>query len=259
MPDVTLSTNMDEFLTGVNPTTTGIAAADAAVAAAAAADVEALAGRDPSVLSKLISSDDSTYSYSLNTIPASYASTKATAIGLAGAANLKGFEIGSTVTSIGANAFQGVTLHTAPIVIPNGVTSISNYAFFGCSGSTKLIFGKSLTTIGDGVFGNCSNLAGDVTIPDGVTSIGSYAFYFCGSIGPNLTLPSSLSYISFGTFASCGTLTDVYCYTTRDAVDQPNAWAFGGSLTFHVRASDNTWTAGPDSLGATAVTVIKDL
>lgn len=38
MPNVTLSTNMDEFLTGVNPTTTGIAAADAAVAAAAAAD-----------------------------------------------------------------------------------------------------------------------------------------------------------------------------------------------------------------------------
>ena len=38
MPDVTLSTNMDEFLTGVNPTTTGIAAADAAVTAAAAAD-----------------------------------------------------------------------------------------------------------------------------------------------------------------------------------------------------------------------------
>lgn len=60
MPDVTLSTNMDEFLRGVNPTTTGIAAADAAVASAAAADATSKANAAQSAAEATASADATT-------------------------------------------------------------------------------------------------------------------------------------------------------------------------------------------------------
>ncbi|MDD2961885.1 MAG: leucine-rich repeat domain-containing protein [Muribaculaceae bacterium] len=46
----------------------------------------------------------------------------------------------------------------ASVAIPNSVTSIGDYAFYGCSGLTS------------------------VTIPNSVTSIGDYAFYGCSGL-----------------------------------------------------------------------------
>ena len=44
-------------------------------------------------------------------------------------------------------------------VIPNSVTSIGDYAFYGCSGMTELILPNSVTSIGDGAFICCSDLS----------------------------------------------------------------------------------------------------
>lgn len=44
------------------------------------------------------------------------------------------------------------------LVIPNNVTSISNYAFLSCSGLTSIIIPNSITSIGDHAF-DCENLA----------------------------------------------------------------------------------------------------
>ena len=70
---------------------------------------------------------------------------------------------------------------TDNITIPNYVTSIGDYAFFGCSSLTSVTIPDGVTSIGDYVFYNCRNLA-SVTIPDGVTSIGNYAFYNCRNL-----------------------------------------------------------------------------
>jgi Flp pilus assembly protein protease CpaA len=61
------------------------------------------------------------------------------------------------------------------LVIPNGVTSIGSYAFYGCSGLTSVTIGNSVTSIGKAAFYGCSGLT-SVTIPNNVTSIGSSAF-----------------------------------------------------------------------------------
>ena len=61
------------------------------------------------------------------------------------------------VTSIGDDAFDGCTTLMS-VVIPNGVISIGNYAFFGCTGLTSMTIPSSVTSIGDSPFGNCSNL-----------------------------------------------------------------------------------------------------
>ena len=68
-------------------------------------------------------------------------------------------------------------------VIPNdgSVTSIGDYAFYGCSGLTSVTIPDSVTSIGDSAFSGCSGLT-SVTIGSGVTSIGDYAFYNCSDL-----------------------------------------------------------------------------
>ena len=61
------------------------------------------------------------------------------------------------------------------LVIPEGVTSIGNYAFGDCSGLTSVTIPTSITSIGDYAFSGCSGLT-SVTIPASVTSIGKNAF-----------------------------------------------------------------------------------
>ena len=53
------------------------------------------------------------------------------------------------------------------VVIPNGVISIGDRAFYGCSGLTSVTIPNSVTSIGDNAFYNCSGLT-SITIPDGI-------------------------------------------------------------------------------------------
>ena len=65
--------------------------------------------------------------------------------------------------------------------IENGVTSIGDFAFWGCSAMTEVNIPDSVTRIGVGAFSDCSSLTG-VEIPDSVTGIGAYAFSPCISL-----------------------------------------------------------------------------
>ena len=85
--------------------------------------------------------------------------------------------------------------------IPNSVTSIGNYAFWGCRGLTSVIIPKSVTSIGYYAFYSCHGLT-SVTIPNAVTSIGNYAFYFCSGL-TSVTLPNSVTSIGSYAFHLC--------------------------------------------------------
>ena len=67
------------------------------------------------------------------------------------------------------------------IEIGSGVTSIGSNAFNGCYSLSSITIPDSITSIGSNAFYNCSSLS-SITIPDGVTSIGSNAFNSCYSI-----------------------------------------------------------------------------
>ena len=79
------------------------------------------------------------------------------------------------------------------VTIPEGVTSIWDYAFSGCSSLTSVTIPDSVTSIGYGAFKSCSSLT-SVTIPKGVTSIGEFAFSDCSSL-TSVTIPESVTSI----------------------------------------------------------------
>ena len=64
------------------------------------------------------------------------------------------------------------------VVIPNGVTSIGDRAFYICFELISITIPDSVTSIGNGAFSNCSSLT-SVTIPKSVTHIGGGAFSYC--------------------------------------------------------------------------------
>lgn len=88
------------------------------------------------------------------------------------------------------------------LVIPNSVTSIGEYAFYGCTNLTSIELPNSVTSIGDYAFYGCSSLT-SLEIPNSVTSIGWYAFRNCSSL-TSVSIPESVTTIGLGgTFQGC--------------------------------------------------------
>ena len=110
------------------------------------------------------------------------------------------------VESIGNDAFSGCS-GLKSVTIPSGVESISSRAFSGCSGLTSVTIPSSVTSIGSSAFSGCSGLT-SVTIPSSVESIGSSAFYDCSGL-TSVTIPSSVESIGTCAFQGCSRLTSV--------------------------------------------------
>ena len=93
---------------------------------------------------------------------------------------IKSVIIENGITSIGERAFEGCTSLTG-VTIPNCVTSIGINAFSDCTSLTSVTISDSVTGIGDSAFYNCKSLT-NVTIPNSVTNIGDGAFSYCTSL-----------------------------------------------------------------------------
>ena len=137
------------------------------------------------------------------------------------------YEIPDSVTIIGNYAFWGCTGLTS-VTIPGSVTSIGSFAFYSCSGLTSVTIPDSVTSIDGSTFYGCTDLT-SVTIPDSVTSIGSYAFDDCRSL-TSVIIPDGVTSIGIGTFSGCTSLSSV---TIPDSVTSIGGFAFCGctSLT----------------------------
>ncbi len=126
------------------------------------------------------------------------------------------------VTSIGDYAFHGCS-ELGSVTIPDSVTSIGSHAFQNCSGLVSVTIPASVTSISSSVFQNCSGLV-SVTIPDSVTSIGDNAFDNCSGL-TNVTIPDSVESIGKYAFYDCSGLASV---TIGNHVTSIGKYAFWG-------------------------------
>ena len=126
------------------------------------------------------------------------------------------------------------------VVIPDGVTSIGDWAFSGCTGLTQVTIGSGVTTICNSAFEDCTGLKMIAVAPgnpvyqsmgncliekeskimilgcstsvipaDGsVTSIGKSAFFFCTGL-TSVTIPDSVTSIGDCAFKGCKGLTSI--------------------------------------------------
>ena len=133
--------------------------------------------------------------------------------------------------SVGSGAYPDPAIPTSTsgiLVIPAilggyPVTSIGNYAFYGCSGFTSVTIPDSVTSIGDEAFEGCSGLT-SVTIPDSVTSIGNRVFYRCTGIS-EVVISGRIAIINGGAFEGCSGLKSV---TIEEGVTSIESYAFNG-------------------------------
>ena len=85
------------------------------------------------------------------------------------------------VKSVGKAAFNGKNTNLKNLTIQDGVTTISNMAFQGCSKIENVSLPSDLEIIGSNAFNGCSNLV-KLDIPSTLRTIGSNAFYSCTNI-----------------------------------------------------------------------------
>ncbi len=124
--------------------------------------------------------------------------------------------------------------------IADGVTSINDYAFYGCKSLTSITIPDSVTSIGDSAFYGCSSLT-SITIPDGVTSIGKRAFFSCHMT--SITIPGSVTSIGEETFSMCICLTDIYfdgTYEQWNAISKGEGW-INSYINYTVHCTDGNY------------------
>ena len=110
----------------------------------------------------------------------------------------------SNLTSI--NVDEGNTVYDSRNSCNAIIETSSNTLIVGCS---TTIIPKGVTSIGDYAFYECSSLIA-INIPDGVTYIGNYAFENCYCL-TGITFPESVTSIGNGAFEDCQRLISITC------------------------------------------------
>ena len=182
--------------------------------------------------------------------------------------------IGNSVTSIGSSTFSGCTGLTSvyytgdiagwcgisfdnsyanplryagnlyidgqlvgDVVIPDSVTEVKDYAFYGCTGLTSVTIPDSVTSIGDYAFDNCRGLT-SVTIPDSVMRIGEYTFYNCTGL-TSVTIGNSVTSIGSEAFRYCYKLVEVYNKNSLDITAGSSSYGYIGYYAKNVYTKEN--------------------
>lgn len=107
------------------------------------------------------------------------------------------------VTTINDYAF-GMAIALTSVTLPDSLVTINDYAFYGCTNLTSIAIPDSVTTIGDSAFSNCKNLASislgsdDTGSNSELTTIGCQAFANCTSL-TGITIPDSVTTINAST------------------------------------------------------------
>ena len=115
---------------------------------------------------------------------------------------------GFPVTAIGESAFADISAETVTsLTLPSTVTTVGAYAFQGCADIEIDLSAASLTFVGEGAFEDCSGLR-SVSFGEGMTEIAPSAFLLCASL-TSVQIPSTVTVIGESAFEGCENLSSI--------------------------------------------------
>ena len=94
------------------------------------------------------------------------------------------------------------------ITIPDGIQTISPFAFYSCQNLRVINMPNSITMLGEAGFWGCNSLT-DINFSDNITFIDDNAFWECTSL-TSMLLPKSIAGIGDNAFTGCTNLTKIY-------------------------------------------------
>ena len=104
-----------------------------------------------------------------------------------------------TVTQIGTGALsQCKNLQT--VVLPEGITSLPDSLFEGCSSLVNVNIPSTVKTVGSKLFLDCSSLE-QVVLPEGLEEISDHMFYQCSNL-TTVNIPSTVKTIGVHSFST---------------------------------------------------------
>ena len=141
--------------------------------------------------------------------------------------DISGCNIHKDTKTIASSAFYECG-SISSIMLPDGLWSIGDYAFYG-TGLTAITIPDSVTTIGHGAFYYCTRLS-EVTLPAGLTEISDHMFSHCGSL-KSITIPESVTNIGESAFSSSGLKNIVIPEGVTVIGEWAFAWCYLDSIT----------------------------
>lgn len=122
------------------------------------------------------------------------------------AAEILEFNADSTEVIRVKTAYRSLVTSIAIPSTTNGVSTIRDHAFDGCTNLEHLELAPTVTTIGKYAFANCVALQ-EMEIPNANATIDSFAFYNCASMR-SVVLPANITTLKGGLFQGCSALAD---------------------------------------------------
>lgn len=161
---------------------------------------------------------------------------------LKGADYISTFNTPSTVTTIGASAFEDCT-NLRSVRLPENLVTIEDYCFAGCTSLPDIVIPPSVKTINNYAFANCTSLS-SITLPENLSSFYVLAFYGCKNL-KSLVIPKSVTRI-YG--YSGDTMHELFpesgikdVYTASHATMTSCSITINPGITLHVPAGTYDW------------------
>jgi len=145
---------------------------------------------------------------------------------------------------LGASAFT-MCISLVTITIPDSITEIREYTFYGCVSLLNVVLPDTITQIGRSAFYDCEALK-SVNLPEGLTEIADYTFLQCYAL-TSVKIPSTVTRIGDYAFYGCtalvsleadsNKLTDdanLYTLVLPDGVTEIGEFAFCGTPFKHI-------------------------
>ncbi|MCF0228223.1 MAG: leucine-rich repeat protein [Parasporobacterium sp.] len=147
-------------------------------------------------------------------------------------------------------------------IVPDGVTEIEEYAFYGNLHLKEISIPESVEKIGGNAFAYCRALE-EISIPSRIINISDHTFAGCGKLR-SIILPEKLKVIGYGAFMGCTQLEELQIpdgtfeigsmafgmCSSLQRVTVPDSMTSISSSAFYECSSSLTITCSPESYAA---------